>query len=71
MAMVYRDGRVFRLKSGITFDQYLTKFPDAVEIGAILSTEELEEMASDGVAETVDGCNGIEPDGCCEHGFPS
>ena len=71
MATVYSGGRVFRLKPGITFDQYLAKFPDAVEVGDIPSMEELEEMASDGVAETVDGCNGIEPDGCCEHGFPS
>lgn len=68
---VYSGGRVFRLKQGVTFDQYLSMFPDAVKVGEIPSMEELEEMVSDGIAEAVDGCGGIEIDGHCEHGFPS
>lgn len=32
--------------------------------------EELEYMIFDGVARATDGCD-IEPDGICEHGFPS
>lgn len=35
------------------------------------SDAELEEMVMDGVATTTDGCDGLEPDGWCEHGHPS
>ena len=34
------------------------------------SIEELNDMAWDGVVEATDGCM-VEPDGVCEHGYPS
>ena len=33
--------------------------------------ETLEEWVYDGVAESTDGCGGIELDGHCQHGKPS
>jgi hypothetical protein len=33
--------------------------------------EQAMEMVMEGTAEATDGCDGIEPDGECEHGYPS
>lgn len=37
---------------------------------ASLTIEDLEDAMNDGGIETADGC-WVEPDGRCEHGFPS
>jgi hypothetical protein len=34
------------------------------------SMEQLEEWGFDGVVEATDGCR-VEPDGVCDHGYPS
>jgi hypothetical protein len=34
------------------------------------TVDEIEDMISGGIAEATDGCV-VEPDGLCEHGFPS
>lgn len=34
------------------------------------SMDELEEMASEGIAQATDGCT-VEPDGICQHGAES
>lgn len=31
----------------------------------------LRDMISDGVCSSTDGCDSVEPDGKCEHGFPA
>lgn len=33
--------------------------------------EEIEVMCESGVADSTDGCAGIELDGTCQHGYPS
>lgn len=39
---------------------------------AVPDDDVLEEMVMDfGDVETTDGCCGVEPDGYCEHGYPS
>lgn len=66
---VYRDGKVRRLKDGIRFADYKAKYPDAIQV-TVPRIEEIEEWAEDEGCEAIDGC-WIEPDGYCEHGFPS
>lgn len=41
-----------------------------VEAFIVPDEESLEEWVFDGVCESPDGCR-IEPDGTCEHGWPS
>lgn len=35
------------------------------------SLEELEEELADASCTATDGCGSIEPDGTCQHGYPS
>jgi len=69
---VVHDGK-FRIVRGKTLEEYKAIYPkdNVIEVGEPPSTMDLEEMLSDGVAEAVDGCGGIEPDGHCKHGHPS
>lgn len=39
--------------------------------GDIPSFNEIQRMEFDGIATATDGCEGIEPDGLCEHGAPA
>ena len=68
---VYSKSRgVRRLKDGITLEQYRERYPDAVKVRSIPSMKRLEGWISDCGCEAIDGC-WVEPDGECEHGFPS
>lgn len=48
----------------LLFNKYKTPTVDEPDI------DELEEMMSDGSMQTTDGCYS-DPDGMCEHGYPS
>lgn len=68
------NGRIVTLKDGVDFQEYATKMA-AKDIAVIRirkpTMRDLEEIASDSVCESIDGCGPIELDGTCEHGFPS
>ncbi len=66
----YRDGRVRALKAEIKQEDYLQKHPEAKIVDSPPSMEMMGEWVNDGVAEALGGCR-VEPDGECEHGFPS
>ena len=77
---VYSVERGLRtLKDGVTLGQYqehLNKYhiegvtyPKALKV-KVPSMKKLEYWSFDGVCETPDGCR-VEPDGHCEHGYPS
>lgn len=57
------------LKEGVTLQQYQQKFPTAIKVTRP-SLKQLEYWSYDSVCEAVDGCM-VEPDGHCEHGYPS
>ena len=57
------------LKDANLFDQYKEKYPSARKV-RVPSMNTMEKWVSDGVAKAIDGCR-VEPDGICEHGFPS
>jgi hypothetical protein len=56
-----RSGRVIHLKS--------TSIAKALGYG-LPDNEQLGEWVCDSTCESLDGCT-VEPDGTCEHGFPS
>jgi len=67
---VYSNERGVRtLKDGITLDYYQSKYPSAIKVKKP-STKTLERWSSDCGCESIDGC-WVEPDGECDHGFPS
>lgn len=39
--------------------------------GDVPSFAEIERMENEGICEATDGCEGIEPDGHCQHGCPA
>ncbi len=57
------------LKEGADFDAYKTKYPSAIKC-KIPSMKTLEKYCFDGISKAPDGCR-IEPDGTCQHGYPS
>jgi hypothetical protein len=67
---VYSKARGVRsLRDGVTLEQYKIKFPDAIQV-KVPCVKTLEKWSSDCGCKTIDGC-WVEPDGTCEHGFPS
>ena len=61
---------VRRLKAGISLSQYQVKFPKAIKVCKPPSFKTLEEWSNACGCESLDGC-WVEPDGQCEHGYPS
>ena len=73
---VFRNGKMVPIKKGITEKDlraggYFERHPDARICTRRPSLSTLEEWTSNGIAEAVDGCEGIETDGICEHDCPS
>ena len=69
---VYSHERGLRiLKSGVNFDDYKSRYPSAIKVKKVPSMATLEKWVNNGVCQSVDGCQGIEPDGTCKHGYPS
>jgi hypothetical protein len=67
---VYSNERGLRgLKDGVSFENYKTKYPSAIEV-KIPCESTLSKWASDCICKCPDGCR-TEPDGHCEHGYPS
>ena len=66
------NGSVRKMKKGITIEYIQSKYPDKKieKCCKPPSMETLEEWMSDCGAESIDGC-WTEPDGYCEHGYPS
>jgi len=68
------NGTIRTLKSGVDFKEYQNKMYDkgfsAIKIRKP-TMRELEEICFDSICEAVDGCEPVELDGTCEHGFPS
>lgn len=75
---ILRNGRVRKIKDGVTEADlrakgYFEKYPDAKVLDFVPENpdiDQISEWVSDSVCEAVDGCM-VEPDGTCEHGFPS
>lgn len=68
---VYTKERGLRtLKPEITFEQYREKYPAAIVVKKVPCEKTLAKWFHDGGCKTIDGC-WVEPDGSCEHGFPS
>lgn len=67
-------GIIRTLKDGVDFNDYVdrlrAKGVKALKISKP-SMATLERWSSDCICCAVDGCDGIELDGVCEHGFPS
>lgn len=69
---VYTKERGIRvLKEGITLAQYQEKYPGAIQVCKPPCVSTLERWENEGSHKAIDGCRGIEPDGYCEHGYPS
>ena len=68
--VVYTKMRGVRTLKPGRFETYREKYPDAIRVYPP-GMGELEEMVNYAIAEAVDGCGGIEPDGYCGHGYPS
>ena len=62
-----RGARV--LKDGVSFEAYKAKYPSAIRCKHP-SIATLERWSSNCGCKTPDGC-WVEPDGECEHGYPS
>ncbi len=63
--------RVIRLKDGVAPREFEKRFPDARPVNPPPAISEMESwLCDDGICESLDGCH-VEPDGQCEHGFPS
>ena len=58
------------LKDGVTLDEYRLKVAPSARVVKVPGIRSLERMSFDGIAKAIDGCK-VEPDGCCQHGFPS
>lgn len=66
---VFRDGKVRALKDGVAWEEYHSKHPEAIRVRQpTIST--LKRWDNEGGCKAVDGC-WVEPDGICEHGYPS
>lgn len=64
-----KERGVRTLKEGITLAQYQEKHPDAISV-KVPCVSTLEKWSSDCGCKAIDGC-WVEPDGTCQHGFPS
>lgn len=68
---VYTKERgVRKLKEGVTLERYQERFPHAIKVCKPPCTSKLETWNDEGGCKALDGC-WVEPDGECEHGFPS
>ena len=54
---------------GITVEEYLEKYPDAIRV-LFPTIVELNGWMDRGICLCPDGCQ-VEPDGDCPHGYPS
>jgi len=73
---VWRNGRLHRIKSGVTKQDlvdggYFIRHPGAIVCAATPSVATLNRWCESAVCKAVDGCGQIEPDGHCSHGAPS
>jgi len=64
-----KHGKVITLKKGITMERCKEVIPDAIQVKKP-SVSTLERWSNDCGCEAIDGC-WVEPDGTCEHGYPS
>lgn len=64
-----RERGLKTLKVGVTVEKYRELYPSA-RVVRVPGLKSLENMSFNGIARAVDGCR-IEPDGDCQHGFPS
>lgn len=65
-----------KLKTGYTVQDWIDKRTYSADWaplrrGMMPSFEQIMKMDQDGIASATDGCEYIEPDGKCCHGFPS
>lgn len=65
-----------RIKADVPIQDFIdsrlrTPHWTVLERGMIPSFHDIEEMDDAGLTEATDGCDGIEPDGHCIHGYPS
>ena len=66
---VYSKGKIRTLKAGITLDKYKEYDSQAIKVNKP-SMATLESWSSECGCKAIDGC-WVEPDGTCEHGYPS
>jgi len=66
---VYSKGRIRTLKAGITLDRFKEYDPQGIQVKQP-SMATLEHWSNDCGCKAIDGC-WVEPDGTCEHGYPS
>lgn len=63
-----------RVKEGILVEAFIQRRLDngwiPYRMGMVPSWRRIEKMCEDGIAKATDGCQ-VEPDGTCQHGFPS
>lgn len=64
-----RERGLRKLKEGVILENYKQKYPSAIQVKKP-SIKTLEKWSSDCGCKTIDGC-WVEPDGECEHGYPS
>lgn len=68
---VFIRGKLFRFKDGADPAKFKEKYPDAYLVPTSEPSEKtLRHWMFDGVAKALDGCR-VEPDGSCQHGYPS
>jgi hypothetical protein len=64
-----------KIRDAVSVDQYLANIKNKgyrnYRRGDVPSYEAIQQMEQNGVARATDGCEGIEPDGRCEHGCMS
>ncbi len=67
-----------KIKADVAIDEFIAhrlNKPDEhwvpLKRGMIPSFEAISRMERDGIAEATDGCEHIEPDATCLHGFPA
>ena len=63
-------GSIRVLKPGVDFEEYLKKLIAKDQTAIKISKPPAIEECDDSIVEAVDGCS-VEPDGICQHGFPS
>ncbi len=62
---------VRKLKADANFEAYQQKYSDAIQICNPPSMATMEKWIDNCTATAIDGCGKIEPDGICQHGYPS
>lgn len=77
--IVSGDWKIYRkIRASISPEQFIANRLDhpgyhwvPLKRGMIPSWPDIQEMDNDGISSSTDGCEGIEPDGRCIHGYPS